>query len=67
MSDLVSGYWLTFAKTGNPNGGSRPAWPEQTADTDVLLDFQAEGVTAKEDFEAERMRFMEHRYSDGLM
>ncbi len=67
MSDLVSGYWLAFAKTGNPNGGGRPTWPEQTAETDVLLDFQAEGVAAKEDFEAERMRFMERRYSDGLM
>ena len=25
------GYWTAFMKTGNPNGGGRPAWPEFTS------------------------------------
>jgi para-nitrobenzyl esterase len=24
---LMADYWTTFARTGNPNGGSRPTWP----------------------------------------
>ncbi len=24
---LMADYWTTFARTGNPNGGSRPEWP----------------------------------------
>ena len=27
MADMVSSYWVNFAKTGDPNGGKLPAWP----------------------------------------
>jgi carboxylesterase type B len=27
VARLMAGYWTTFAHTGNPNGGARPAWP----------------------------------------
>ena len=27
MGDLASAYWVQFGKTGDPNGGGRPAWP----------------------------------------
>jgi para-nitrobenzyl esterase len=27
MSDMLSGYWLSFARDGDPNGGARPLWP----------------------------------------
>jgi para-nitrobenzyl esterase len=27
MGKTMSGYWVDFVKTGNPNGGGRPAWP----------------------------------------
>jgi para-nitrobenzyl esterase len=28
VSALVQGYWVRFAKTGNPNGGGDPVWPK---------------------------------------
>jgi para-nitrobenzyl esterase len=27
MADMISSYWVNFAKTGDPNGGKLPAWP----------------------------------------
>jgi para-nitrobenzyl esterase len=28
LADLIETYWTNFAKTGNPNGGTLPNWPE---------------------------------------
>jgi para-nitrobenzyl esterase len=35
-ADLMSAYWVAFAKTGDPNGGTRPAWPLATPDARVF-------------------------------
>ena len=36
-------YWVAFAKTGDPNGEGRPAWPRYDPKQDMLLDFTATG------------------------
>jgi para-nitrobenzyl esterase len=33
LSSEMVGYWTTFAKTGDPNGGGRPAWPPYVSQT----------------------------------
>jgi len=35
-SELMSAYWVAFAKTGNPNGGGRPEWPLASEDNRVF-------------------------------
>ena len=38
-SEMVSAYWVQFAKTGNPNGEGLPGWPATTPGNDLLLEF----------------------------
>ena len=37
LSEAMSGYWLAFAETGDPNGAGRPAWPRFHADAPVAM------------------------------
>jgi len=43
MGDLVSGYWVSFGLTGNPNGGTRPVWPRYDPAIDRLMHFTNAG------------------------
>lgn len=44
VAQVMNGYWVNFAKTGDPNGPGLPAWPRYEAGARQLLDFSAEGT-----------------------
>jgi para-nitrobenzyl esterase len=37
ISDLLSGYWVNFAKTGDPNGAGLPQWPAFSQSSQQVL------------------------------
>jgi para-nitrobenzyl esterase len=41
MSDLMSSYWVNFAKTGDPNGPGLPPWPAFTDSAQTVMHFDA--------------------------
>lgn len=51
-------YWVNFAKTGDPNGGSLPHWPTYSA-SDEILNFTNDGPVAQADPARERLDLIE--------
>jgi para-nitrobenzyl esterase len=48
-SELMSAYWVAFAKTGNPNGDGRPQWPLASPDDNTVFEFTNAGpITSKQ-------------------
>ncbi len=45
MAALASAYWVQFATSGDPNGGSRPKWPPHDPAVDKVTDFADHGLT----------------------
>jgi para-nitrobenzyl esterase len=44
VSEIVQGYWINFARTGDPNSDGLPIWPETNSASDVLIDIEKEVV-----------------------
>ncbi len=38
LVEIMSSYWIQFAKTGNPNNTNSPAWPPYDPKTDLVLE-----------------------------
>jgi para-nitrobenzyl esterase len=49
MGELASAYWVSFAKTGDPNGGGRPPWPRHEPAVNRLMTFSNAGPSAGPD------------------
>ena len=45
----IHGFWVQFAKTGDPNAAALPGWPKFSAGTDTLMNFTAAGAVAGPD------------------
>jgi para-nitrobenzyl esterase len=43
VSKMAQGYWVNFAKTGDPNGPGLPAWPRYDPSKDLIFDFHPDG------------------------
>ena len=39
LSDIITSYWVNFARTGDPNGEGLPPWPLYRATSDVVMEF----------------------------
>lgn len=51
-------YWTNFVKTGSPNGGDLPEWPQYTSNTRAYLELGDE-ITAGADLDRKFCALME--------
>ena len=49
MGETMSAYWTAFARTGDPNGAERPAWPRYDPAAGQVLNFTNDGVVVGAD------------------
>jgi para-nitrobenzyl esterase len=49
----MAGYWVSFARSGDPNAGSRVYWPRYARSTDQVLALQPTGTTVISSFSAD--------------
>ncbi|HCS26833.1 MAG TPA: carboxylesterase [Spongiibacteraceae bacterium] len=56
VSDIVSAYWVEFAKSGNPNKKGLPTWPRYTDKTEITLEI-GDTFQQKPAFLARRLDF----------
>jgi len=52
ISKNMQAYWTNFAKTGNPNSGGLPAWPEYHPNSKQYLEFTDKSPMAASDLRA---------------
>ena len=64
MAETLQGYWINFARTGNPNGPGLPTWPAYTLKDDTLMAFSETGPIATERFGKGRLDLLEAAYAD---
>ena len=43
---MAQSYWVTFAKSGDPNAAGLPAWPRYEPGKDLIFDFLPDGSAA---------------------
>jgi para-nitrobenzyl esterase len=59
ISRAIHAYWVAFAKTGRPGEAGGPTWPAASAREDVLMEFGADGVRLRRDFDKATLDLLE--------
>lgn len=65
MAKITMGYWVNFAKHGDPNGPGLPAWPRYEQRTDQLLEL-APTIEMQAPQRADALHFLGERYEAAL-
>ena len=65
MAATVMGYWVNFAKHGNPNGPGLPNWPKYLRSTDQLLEL-GPTISAHKPAREAALRFLDRGYEAAL-
>jgi len=66
-SDMVSSYWVQFAKAGNPNATGLPGWPAASPGNDLLLEFAQTGAIVRRNFREERRDYWNAHFDAGKL
>lgn len=61
LSDIVSTYWVNFARTGNPNGSGLAQWPAYNPATDEALEI-GDAVSARSQVNKTGLDFFDDYY-----
>jgi carboxylesterase type B len=48
LSAAMTKYWVSFAKTGDPNGGGLTKWASYTSDSPLTMSFRDDGFDMRE-------------------
>jgi len=59
MAHTVQGYWVNFARNGNPNGPGLPVWPAYTIPGQPEIVFADTGVTVARDLDKKRLDILQ--------
>ena len=59
IASAMHAYWLAFAKTGDPGSAGGPAWPREASGADPVIEFGADGVAVRSDFDKGRLDLIE--------
>jgi para-nitrobenzyl esterase len=66
MAKTMMGYWVNFAKHGDPNGPGLPAWPRYERATDLLLRLAPAIAPRQPERRDTALSFLAERYEDAI-